>query len=465
MSPAGWVQVGAGTAGRLVAWREVGDTYTDERGECLGELSVAGPLRLLHESQAQAVVSFTAEWRDGASRATARVQVLFDQSPLIRWEVALDTRGTDVRVEMEFATGLAGQVVAGMPFDLVPRPPADTDLLPRELPAELANVLLGQRELGAVNTFAFQEVVAVSDGSTTAAIFARGLHAYQADELGTLRLTLSRAVEWLTRADLQTRVGDAGPFFYVPDARGEREVVHHLALAVGRFAADSLALPALGAGFLNPPLLVRAAGTGQETTWPVLQAALPLSSLTVDEGRLLARLYNSTAQPASLSQAYSVDMGGQPGQTTATVEPKTIVTLVLPQGLPALREGAAPVEWLAPPAWRVGPNRGAPDPAVLATLEARSVALRDEIGAAEARQAQAEGADHLRWQHRLYVLQRECAEVELSLLLNRRKLAAGGVSRAEDLYAVDPEIAALGLALNRLRIKRRIFDYVVQALA
>jgi hypothetical protein len=28
----------------------------------------------------------------------------------------------------------------------------------------------------------------------------------------------------------------------------------------------------------------------------------------------------------------------------------------------------------------------------------------------------------------------------------------------------DPDIAALGLALNRLRIKRRIFDYIVQAL-
>jgi hypothetical protein len=129
-----------------------------------------------------------------------------------------------------------------------------------------------------------------------------------------------------------------------------------------------------------------------------------------------------------------------------------------------LREGAAPIEWLAPPRWRVGENHGAPAAAVLAQLEARAATLRGEIAAAEARQAAAEGAEQLRWQHRVYVLQRENAEVELSLLLNRRKLEQGGASRREDLEAVDPEIAALGLALNRLRIKRRIFDYVVQAL-
>jgi hypothetical protein len=48
--------------------------------------------------------------------------------------------------------------------------------------------------------------------------------------------------------------------------------------------------------------------------------------------------------------------------------------------------------------------------------------------------------------------------------LNQRKRARKGALCYDDLYQPDAEIAAIGLALNHLRIKRRIFDYVVQAL-
>jgi hypothetical protein len=62
------------------------------------------------------------------------------------------------------------------------------------------------------------------------------------------------------------------------------------------------------------------------------------------------------------------------------------------------------------------------------------------------------------------VLKRQRLELELSHLLNSRKLAEGEEPDAARLYERDEDIAALGLALNRLRIKRRIFDYVVQAI-
>ena len=76
----------------------------------------------------------------------------------------------------------------------------------------------------------------------------------------------------------------------------------------------------------------------------------------------------------------------------------------------------------------------------------------------------ASGSERLRLQHRYYVLQRESVELQLSWLLNQRKLATEGALREAWLYEPDAEIAAVGLALNRLRIKRRIFDYVVAAL-
>jgi hypothetical protein len=75
-----------------------------------------------------------------------------------------------------------------------------------------------------------------------------------------------------------------------------------------------------------------------------------------------------------------------------------------------------------------------------------------------------QGSDKLRLQHRTYVLERELVEYLFSQLLNARKLARSGPPTEEDLFSVDPEIAALGLRLNKLRIKRRIFDYVVEVL-
>ncbi len=61
-------------------------------------------------------------------------------------------------------------------------------------------------------------------------------------------------------------------------------------------------------------------------------------------------------------------------------------------------------------------------------------------------------------------MRREELERRLSHLLNERKLAEDEPLRQGYLYEVDEEIAGLGLALNKLRIKRRIFDYVAQAL-
>ncbi len=50
----------------------------------------------------------------------------------------------------------------------------------------------------------------------------------------------------------------------------------------------------------------------------------------------------------------------------------------------------------------------------------------------------------------------------MSLELNRRLAASDDVVSIPD--EIDPEIARLGRELNRLRVDRRIYDYVVQAL-
>lgn len=462
----GLVRLGEARLGQIRVFAEHGDTYSEQQGAPLGVLQPDEPLIVEQESAAHAVLRYDAAWRRAGAEVTVTVRIHVDRTPLFRWEVELDSQGTDLQVEMAFATTRHGAIWAGMPFDVTPRAPADEDLLPRQLPVDMARVLLGQRELHAVTTFPFHDFVALSDGAETAVVFVRGLHAYRADGDGKVTLLLRRAVEWLTRTDLKDREGDAGPAFYVPDARCERQVTHEVAFAAGAFEPASTELLALNATFQQPALLVHKQGAGTRLTWQLFRESLPQSSLRVVGEQLQARLYNPTARPQPLSDRFvALDMKGAAKEEISTVAPYHIVTLRVEAEAAetAAAEGGG-VTLLTPPQWRVGVNRSRPDLVVLQQLEEQIVALDEELAAAAAALAESEGAAQLQQQHQIYVLERQRLELQLSHLLNLRKLAEGDGPPSEAyLYNHDEEIAALGLALNQMRIKRRIYDYVVQA--
>ncbi|MCB9077183.1 MAG: hypothetical protein H6631_06305 [Anaerolineaceae bacterium] len=462
----GAVQIGEATLGRLVIYEETGDTYSDEAGTDRATLRPTGRLIIEQKSDKHSVVRYDIDttWRD--VRLTATVRLRFDPTSLIGWQIDLDSHGTNFKLDLIFETGQTGQIYAGMPFDVVERPAAETDLLPRQLDKTLAKVLLGQRELEAVKTFPFQDFVAISDGTAAAVVLAQGLRSYQADNSGTMALTLRRAVEWLTAANLDHRVGDAGPFFYVPDARCERSVRHEVGLVVNAPPPDDMALQQLNAAFQNPPLIVESQGQGRQTEWAWLQEPLPLSSLTVAGDHLLARFYNPTPAAQPLSRAYlATDVLGQPQATLSQVPAKRIVTVRLAETLPATGDAppAPPVSGLAWPAWRIGDNHGRPDPDIIARLAENIAALEQKLAGVEAALAQAAGRDRYRLEHQTYVIKREIGEYQLSVRLNQLKLAAGNELSEDYLFAPDADIARIGLQLNRLRIKRRIFDYVIEA--
>jgi alpha-mannosidase len=75
--------------------------------------------------------------------------------------------------------------------------------------------------------------VDVSDGKAGLAVFNRGLPEYEAvaDENGvTIALTLLRCVGWLSRSDLLTRPGPAGPSLPTPEGQCPGEYVFEYAL-------------------------------------------------------------------------------------------------------------------------------------------------------------------------------------------------------------------------------------------
>jgi alpha-mannosidase len=464
----GTVQVGEATLGHLVVSDEQGDTYSDEASEQREFCRPTGLLVIAEQSIRHSVVQFDCQLQRGGIAVAATVRLTFDQSPLIRWQVDLDSRGTDFKVELTFETGCRGQVFAGMPFDVVERPTIDSDLLPEQPDAHLAPILLGQRELAPVKTFPFQDFVAVSNGKTTTAVLAKGLHAYQADEDGTLSVTLRRAVEQLTRPNLKYRVGDAGPFFYVPDARCERTVRHELAvMMMGDLTIDDLAFQQVSAAFQNPPLLVKVTGRGQQRQWQYLREYLPLSSLHLSGDKILARFFNPTLSSASFSQPYQqTDVFGNPLKVVSQVAGKNIITVAVDTdpSLPAESREAGSVSLLAGPGWRVGDNQGLPDPDVIAQYKAQAVELEKQLRQLKEKQKQANDAEYHRLKHKYYISKRELYEAQLSIYLNEEKLARQNQLNYAALYEQDDEIAKLGLELNQMRTKRRIYDYIIEVL-
>ncbi|MDQ4077871.1 MAG: hypothetical protein M3220_16695 [Chloroflexota bacterium] len=462
----GRVQVGEAILGQLVVADEHGDTYSGETGRRRALCRADGPLILEQESEIHCVLRYECDLAWKEIHISATVRMVFDQTPLIRWQVDLDSQGTNFRVDIDFHTAQSGQVYAGMPFDVVQRPTVDMDLLPRELERGLANVLLGQRELEAVRSFPFHDFVALSDGVSSIVILSKGLHAYQADDDGTISLTLRRAVEWLTAANLEHRVGDAGPFFYVPDARCERKVSHELGVLVGDGSVDDMAIHRLNVGFQNPPLIVEARGDGEQTEWPFLQVNLPLSSLHLYDDKLLARFFNPTMKEHRLARPYlRTDVWGHREAAVITIPPKAIVTMEIEQPLPPIDHVAVDhvITSLEGPPWRVGDNHGLPDPRIIERLREKIAQLEGRLEQIEEQLTRATGNERYFLQHRYYVIKRELYEYRLSVRLNELKLAMQGELSEAYLFTSDEQVAELGLQLNQLRIKRRIYDYIVEA--
>jgi hypothetical protein len=159
----------------------------------------------------------------------------------------------------------------------------------------------------------------------------------------------------------------------------------------------------------------------------------------------------------------ATDVMGQPANTIRSLAPKDIATVILDEPLPAtgdLPEIQA-TKLISGPRWRVGDNHGSPDSASMAQLNTYIADCEEQIQQVDARLEQAAGQQRYVLEHQYYVHKRELYEYRLAMRLNQLKLADRGQLSVSYLYEPDPEIAELGFQLNQLRIKRRIFDYVV----
>ncbi len=451
---------------RLVVRRDEGDTYSSEPREILGEVSVDAVL-LRDRSAVDRTVRLVGSWTNGEIDVRVTTDLRFDDGPVIDIDVHLDSDGTGFRVDAEIETGIRSETVhASMPFDVVERSHEDHDLLGHDVDPALAAILMGQRETGRVTEFPSHDFVAMTDDERTTAVFAAGVRSYQSTDEGLVTLTLRRSAEWLALTGLELRSGDAGPMMYVPTARSERVVSHHLGLAVLRGGLAECGLHRHNEAFHNPPVVASVADgdpTGP-TSWTVMSADLPVTSIRRrDNGETVVRMWNPNDTETELADALRLRAmrGGDLGSTT-TLRPRQIVTAaVAVPTLPGIGGGAVTVH--SPIVDRAGRSRTTPDPVVLEELDARIDDLQGRLATIIEALAHAEGDDHWIQTHQQYVVERELLELRLSRELNQRLADSDGEVSIPD--EADPAIAELGAELNDLRVKRRIYDYVVQALA
>lgn len=193
----------------------------------------AGPARAtLRVTRTYTLPAACAPARDGRDAATVECVITSDVS------LTAGAQRVEIRTEVENAArDHRLRVLFPVPFTVshadaegvfeVTRRPARLDMPPAESAAEWAEL--------PVNTQPQKRFVDLSDGESGLAVLNRGLPEYEvvAAPNGTgdaVALTLLRCVEWLSREDLTTRRGHAGPMLNTPEGQGIGRHVFEYAL-------------------------------------------------------------------------------------------------------------------------------------------------------------------------------------------------------------------------------------------
>jgi alpha-mannosidase len=254
--------------------------------------------------------------------------------PLIRFHTSVENSASDHRLRVHFSLPFAAdQAQAEDAFGIVQRaaqPDRAGDWA--ELP---------------VGTAPHQGFVAVAGPSGAGVLAARGLPEYEVlpreDGTTDLALTLLRCVGWLSRGDLATRPGDAGPTLATPDAQGHGTHAFDYALSFGRQPWRDL-VPAARA-FAVPPLsqvgpVLRGHLPRSASLVSIIPASVVLSALKgAEDGRgVIVRLYNDTdqAQTATIQvllpvgRVTMVNLAEHEGTVLHAGEPRTQFAVEVP---------------------------------------------------------------------------------------------------------------------------------------
>ncbi len=396
--------------GMIRVERELGDAYSSKTKETSLEESIENVE--VFEGNGNFKVEFERRITFKGGAVHTKETVFCDDLPMVRWKVKMKTSGCCFKVR--FGMESTGRVFAGMPADVVKRNLRDEDLLPEKLEGPLSRVLLAARETGAVDEFPFQGFVARFDGKSVFAILARGLREYKASEDATF-VTLTRSVEWITKP-VKGRVGDAGPLIYAFGARAEREVIYDLAFIKREGSPEDEEFLKLCAFFQDWPVLVEMEGSSDK----------------------------------DFPFGFEKIVLGTHGQKILFFEPHSRKVIVEKSPVFERASGQVRILNIFFPVSREG---ALPDPETVHLLSSIKENLLREKKELSEKLQELEGIDYHRAKHRILSIERATLELDLSILMVKRKLG----------YPVtDDDIRDVAWKLNQARSARRTYDYILE---
>lgn len=152
-------------------------------------------------------------------------------SDVVKIKTVIRNTAKDHIVRVLFPTGIETETTyAGSPFDVVERPIHIDDYDESMIPDNVRRVIVGAREAKPNTIFLGRELVDLNDKKVGLAVLSKGLPEYTVyEENNTVALTLFRSIGWVAK-DINTRIGDAGPEIFTPEAQCLREMTFDYAI-------------------------------------------------------------------------------------------------------------------------------------------------------------------------------------------------------------------------------------------
>ncbi len=311
---------------RFIDGGDVGDLYTycpPENDTLISAPLEAPKIELINPGPVQVTLRISGRWALPATCAASRAErstrstvcsIVSDISltPGVRRidiHTSVENKAKDHRLRVAFPVPYTvDQVAAEGTFEVRTRPVA------QPIPSDVA-----EWAEAPVNVFPQKRFVDISNGEIGLGILNRGLPEYEViyvtdqpdAEVASIQgrqavaVTLLRCTEWLSRGDLSTRHGHAGPMEHTPEAQclGHHEFDYALVPHHGTWESEN-ALVLREAQIFNTPITARTIETEQhdgklsaETSFiNVEPGGLVLSALKRSEKGLVVRVYNPAGQ-------------------------------------------------------------------------------------------------------------------------------------------------------------------------
>jgi mannosylglycerate hydrolase len=440
-------------------------------------------------------------------------------APSLGISVECRNAARDHRLRMHFPSGRKGcRTLVGSAFAREEMVVAPADYSESDLSREAAAIVIGARAAKPVGMRPMRDFATLETEAGRLEIFADGLHEAEALESGGIAVTLLRGMDWLARADLISRIGDAGPLMRTPEAQCLRDMSFRLGAALRPGTGPQAPVDALQERRWKPVVIANFAEDSGALGAPLspsprTQGALELvrggdrlfiSAVkpAADGSGIALRLWNpesvgieaSLRVPETTGQVWLSSLAEGPGDTLAE-NPPGIVPFTVPAGKIVTLRIAAKVETCCLPmsgaadaAKNISESADSRKVRVLSTgippasdfshwilpeavgeddyrkelLRADAVEAEWKTAFAACESARAARGDTLKIRKLALAeasIRRTSIEARISAVLLARHALPDWNEEAER-----GELRKLGYALNLARIDKRALEYVVECL-